>query len=99
LPVRRPGETYPLVHVPESPVPESAYHFWPRYDAVSGGRSYFAGCTALYITDDDRRDPPDRIVRAFGSWRVLSVFDVTSRGQMLRRVRVFACYGYAGIPE
>lgn len=99
LPVRRPGGAYPLVHVPESPVPESAYHFWPRYDAVSGGRSYFAGCTALYITDDDRRDPPDRIVRAFGSWRVLSVFDVTSRGQKLRRVRVFACYGYSGIPE
>lgn len=98
LPVRWPTVSHPLVHVVESALIENAYHTWPRYDAVREGRSYFAGCAALYITDD-AGDPPPNVLRAFTSFRPVAFFDVEVEGELLRRVRVFACYQYRGLPR
>ncbi len=98
LPVRWPSVEYPLVHCLESGLIENVYHTWPRYDAWPGGRNAFAGCTALYISDDERADPPPNISRAFESWSVVALFDVSWHGLPLRRVRVFACFSYRGLP-
>lgn len=98
LPVRWPTAGHPLVHVVESALMENAFHTWPRYDAVSAGRSYFAGCAALYITDA-AGDPPSQIVRAFRSFRPVAFYDVLHEGELLRRIRVFACYHYTGLPR
>jgi 4-amino-4-deoxy-L-arabinose transferase-like glycosyltransferase len=99
LPIRRPSPAHPLVHPIASAIPDSSYHFWPRYDSITGGRSFFAGCTALFFTDSQQGEPPPEISRAFTSWRTLAVFDTTSSQLPLRRTTVFACYGYTGIPE
>ena len=64
------------------------------------GRSRFAGCAALYITDDPQaKDPPLNITRAFRSFHPAAFFDVLHNGEPLRRVKVFACFHYAGLPE
>jgi hypothetical protein len=100
LPVRWPTPGHPLVHTVESALIENIYHTWPRYDYVREGRSRFAGCTALYITDSPGdSDPPPNVTRAFRTVRPLALFDIMTDGQSLRRVRVFACYQYGGIPE
>jgi hypothetical protein len=100
LPVRWPTVGHPLVHTVESPLIENAYHTWPRYDAVNGGRSLFAGCAALYITDDGSgNDPPPNVIRAFHSFRPVAFFDVIHDGEPVRRIRVFACFNYTGIPH
>lgn len=98
LPVRWPTPAHPMVHTVESALIENAYHTWPRYDAMREGRSHFAGCSALYITDDNA-DPPPNIVRAFKSYRPVALFDVMHEGERLRRIRVFACYIYTGLPR
>jgi hypothetical protein len=98
VPVRWPTPAHPIVHTVESALIENAYHTWPRYDAVREGRSHFAGCSALYITDGGA-DPPPNIVRAFRSYRPVAVFDVIHEGERLRRIRVFACYTYTGLPR
>jgi len=98
LPVRWPTPAHPLVHVAESALIENAYHTWPRYDALSAGRSHFAGCAALYITDAEG-DPPMNVARAFKSFRPVALFDVQHEGEPLRRIRVFACYSYTGLPR
>jgi hypothetical protein len=98
LPVRWPTVSHPLVHVVESALIENVFHTWPRYDGVSAGRSYFAGCTALYITDA-AGDPPANITRAFRSFRPIAFFDVQHGDEPLRRIRVFACYHYTGLPR
>jgi hypothetical protein len=52
------------------------------------------------VTDDTRRDdPPGNIVRAFRSFQPAAVFDVIEDGTSLRRIRVFACFDYAGLPQ
>ncbi len=100
LPVRWPTPAHPLVYVAESAIIENAYHTWPRYDSVSSGRSHFVDCTALYITDDlSADDPPLNITRAFRSFRPAALFDVVSAGETVRRIRVFACFDYSGIPR
>ena len=100
LPVRWPTAHHPLVHVVESGLIENPYHTWPRYDAVRNGRNAFAGCAALYITDDNSRDdPPRNILRAFRSFRPVALFDVLADADPLRRIRVFACYDYTGLPR
>jgi 4-amino-4-deoxy-L-arabinose transferase-like glycosyltransferase len=99
LPVRRPTPSHPLVHPIAAPIPESSYHFWPRYDSITSGRSFFAGCTALFFTESTQSEPPPEISRAFTSWRTLAVFDTNASQLPIRRTTVFACYGYTGIPE
>ena len=100
LPVRWPTVGHPLVHVVESALIENAYHTWPRYDAVRNGRNSFVGCAALYITDDTSgEDPPRNILRAFRSLRPVALFDVLEETDTLRRIRVFACYDYTGLPR
>lgn len=100
LPVRWPTPGHPLVHTVESPIIENAYHTWPRYDFVKEGRSRFVGCTALYITDEPGGgDPPVNVIRAFRSFRPVAFFDVAHFGQPLRRLRIFACINYSGIPQ
>jgi hypothetical protein len=84
----------------ESPLIENAYHTWPRYDAVNGGHSLFGNCAALYITDDSSgSDPPMNVIRAFRSFRPVAFFDVNCAGEVVRRIRVFACFNYTGIPR
>jgi hypothetical protein len=91
---------HPLVHAVESPLIENAYHTWPRYDALNSGHSLFTGCAALYITDDSSGyDPPVNIIRAFRTFRPVALFDVLHDGSPLRRIRIFACFNYTGIPQ
>lgn len=100
LPVRWPTAAHPLVHTAESPLIDNIYHTWPRYDAVRDGRSHYAGCAALYITDDAAAEnPPPAITRAFRSFRTAALFDVIHQGDPLRRIKVFACFNYSGIPH
>jgi hypothetical protein len=103
LPVIRPDPSYPPVHCIENPLPQNQFSFWPRYDGrapgAGGGLSPFAGMSALYITDDPRREgAPDAISRAFDATEVTGVIEVLRRGQPLREIRVIACYDYHGLP-
>lgn len=94
LPVLRPTVHHPLVQIPESPVPESDYHFWPGYSSTAGGRSAYHGRTALYFTTSARSRVPDRLAASFQEVHPLSIFDTMQRGLPLRRIRVFVCYGF-----
>ncbi|MBP7948266.1 MAG: glycosyltransferase family 39 protein [Verrucomicrobiales bacterium] len=100
LPIFQPDASWPRLQVVESPVPTSQYAFWPRYDAESPGTpSVMAGKTALYFTDHaGSPHPPAAISRAFAKVVPAMVFDVVRDGAALRRIRVFACYGYSGLP-
>lgn len=100
LPVLRPSPEYPLVHALENPAPQNAWHFWPRYDAAfaRGGVRPFLGKSALFITDKETGDAPRRVRLAFRSVEPVAVFDVLERGLRVRRVKVFACRDYRGLP-
>ena len=98
LPIFRPTPRHPAVQIPQSPVPESDYHFWPSYSATADGRSAYQGRTALYFTTSDAAQPPLRLRQSFREITPLSVFDTLHRGLPLRRIKVFACLGYLPPP-
>ena len=72
---------HPPVYVPESPVPESQFHFWGSYDvfekrtttvaintdedSLEYGINKFAGRTALYITDRAEGEPASVLIPSF----------------------------------
>jgi hypothetical protein len=58
------------------------------------GFNPFIGRTALYITDRDERRPAGVLMREFERWETIAEIDLTRRGLPLRKLRVFACYGY-----
>ena len=95
-----PDKSWPLVQVMESPAPTSQYAFWPRYDQELGDpATSFQGKTALFFTDAASREgPPASLERAFEVVEPLMVFDVRRSGHLVRRVRVFACRNYSGLP-
>ncbi len=96
LPLRWPSPAIPFVHLTESPSPSSSYHFWNGYSAPSGMNT-FRTCTALYIDDSSRGNPPPRILQAFDSVRPVSVFDIMENGHLLRRIKIYSCINYRGL--
>ena len=108
LPIIRPNKRYPPVHGIESPIPANQFSFWPRYDsknfdgsAAPGetADSPFLGKTALYITDEpERQRPPTTIRETFRQYEVTAIVDVMRRGQVLRTIKVFACFDYKPLP-
>jgi Dolichyl-phosphate-mannose-protein mannosyltransferase len=108
------GPGHPPVYVPESPVPENQYYFWPRYDenlrlppgekpkdeyyTEELGYNPFLGRTALYVTDRAEGRPPSEIKRGFQRVEMVACFDETRFGLPLRQIRIFACYNYMQVP-
>lgn len=104
---------HPPLYVPESPVPENQYYFWPRYDENVAppagvlpqdayyteelGYNPFLGRTALYITDRAEERPPSMIKRGFERVEMIACIDFKRRELPLRQLRVFACYNYRQI--
>ncbi|HWB59439.1 MAG TPA: glycosyltransferase family 39 protein [Chthoniobacteraceae bacterium] len=58
------------------------------------GVNPFTGRNALYSTDDVDDIPPSNIIRGFQRIEMVKMFDVVRHGQLLRQVRIFACYNY-----
>ncbi|MCB1095732.1 MAG: glycosyltransferase family 39 protein [Verrucomicrobiae bacterium] len=114
LAVIRPNPKYPLVHTIQSPLPEHQFSFWPRYDGIDIAKSGdskgtspavrepgspFLGQTALYITDDsDRQNPPKSIQSTFEKFHLIRIMDVLRGGNVVRRIKIFACYNYKHPP-
>ncbi len=97
IPARWPAPAIPLIHLTESPSPQSAYHFWPGYTAMDGMQS-FRGCTALFMDDHPtHQNPPARILKAFDTVTPLTVFTVSDPSGPLRTVKVYSCQNYQGL--
>jgi len=100
IPIIRPDKKYPPVFCLEHPLPQNQFSFWPRYEAEDPQKnptSPYLGKTALYITDDASREgAPSKIRETFPQYEVTSVIDITRRGQILRTIKVFACFDYRG---
>jgi hypothetical protein len=110
---RTEGPGHPPVYTPESQDIESEFAFWPRYDEFvtppSGykpaeeyyteeqGVNLFTGRNALYISDEVNDQPPSAIERGFERVEMIALLDIRRRGQLLRTVRIFACYNYRTI--
>lgn len=83
---------HPPVYLPESPVFENQFAFWPRYDTAEPGA--FAGRTALYISDRADEGAPASMVDNFRSVESMGVYEIRQHGGLLRTIRVFACRDY-----
>jgi 4-amino-4-deoxy-L-arabinose transferase-like glycosyltransferase len=108
------GPGHPAVYIPESQDIESEFSFWPSYDEFvdapktakpaddyytgEGGVNLFMGRDALYITDDIDDTPPTSIQRGFERVEMIKLFNITSHGQPLKQIRIFACYNYKTVP-
>ncbi|MFV1994351.1 MAG: ArnT family glycosyltransferase [Verrucomicrobiales bacterium] len=105
-PLLQPGPDFPKIHIPESQLIQNQYSFWPRYDGLSAipagddpPRSPFLGRHAIFITDDSRRgNLPRRVRNAFERAEVTGVVDIVRFNHLVRRLKVFTCYDYRGLP-
>ena len=61
------------------------------------GVNFFAGRTALYITDRAEERAPSSIERGFERVEMVALLRVTRRGLPLRELRIFACYNYRSL--
>ena len=60
--------------------------------------SPFVGRSALYITDDERhRELPGTVEDGFEQTALVAQYEIRRRGQLLRTVRVYACFNYKGL--
>jgi hypothetical protein len=87
----RPTSSHPLVHLLPDDAGSIPFPSWPRFDS-GGDAAAFRDATAIFITDDETRDPPPGLITA--SWpqsRVIAAFTLTRDGQPLRTLKVFAC--------
>ncbi|HSI11033.1 MAG TPA: glycosyltransferase family 39 protein [Chthoniobacter sp.] len=90
--VEYPG--HPPVYLPESPVFENQFAFWPRYDTTGDDRNPFTGRTALYITDRPEEEAPASLTDNFAQTERIAVYEVRQNGGLLRTLRVFVCRNY-----
>jgi hypothetical protein len=60
--------------------------------------SLFAGRDALYVTDRAEERPPSSIKGGFERVEMVGCLDLHRRNLPLRQWRIFACYGYHGMP-
>ena len=103
LPILTPHPDWPRIQVMESPVPTSQYAFWPRYDEESETASQQSpdaeGPTALFFTDvASRTEPPSMIEQSFAEVTPLMEYEVRRHGNLVRRIKIFACRDYRGTP-
>ncbi len=111
LPLIRPDPSYPRVHTPESAAPQHQFSFWPSYaqvdsvdftpttdgDTIRNEISPFMGQSALYVTDDTKRQsPPEEVQRGFERWELVDITNILRRGHFVRGLKIFACYNYRG---
>jgi 4-amino-4-deoxy-L-arabinose transferase-like glycosyltransferase len=71
------------------------------YYTEEDGVNLFEGRDALFITDESRTGserPPSAIERGFARVELVQLFRIERRGQPLRDLRIFACYGYHSLP-
>jgi len=90
--VEYPG--HPPVYLPETPVFENQFAFWPRYDTTGGDQNLFAGRTALFVTDRPDDGAPASLTDNFAETERIAVYEIRQNGGLLRTIHVFACRGY-----
>jgi hypothetical protein len=102
LPEKRVEYPYhPPVYVVESPVVESQFSLWPRYDETGTdanpmGQSSFLGRTAFYITDRVEEVAPPILTSTFERTEMITACEIRQNGGLLRTLRVFVLRGYRG---
>jgi len=79
----------PMVYYQSSSFPRNQFYFWPSYTNRPGEN-------AIFVHELDRVDPkpipaPDLLQKEFQSVTELGVHEVLYRGQIVRRLQVFAC--------
>ncbi|MEM7014283.1 MAG: glycosyltransferase family 39 protein [Verrucomicrobiota bacterium] len=96
LPVIRPNDEYPVIHMLQSK--DGSIHnqfaFWPTYyDKESAP---FVDANALFITDTlgDRLTPPSVIRDNFKDWALIDSIVIERRDIPLHEWKIFACYGF-----
>jgi Dolichyl-phosphate-mannose-protein mannosyltransferase len=110
---RAEGPGHPPVYIPESQDIQNQFSFWPRYDefleadtsskrdttfSEEAGINPFMDRTALYITDELEKVPPQNLQSAFTRCELVALFRIDRKGYPLREIRVFACYQYQTLP-
>ena len=94
-----------------SPDPVEGLIGWERYDRRTGAGQQdeegnlvglpglaYKGRHALFISIDGEETAPEVVERAFGKSEEVFQADLVRAGERLRRLRVFALYGYRGLP-
>ena len=81
----------PLVYYQYSDFPRNQFYFWPGYTNRIGEN-------AIFVHELDRVDPkpipaPERLRKDFQTVADLGAYEVTYRGQIIRRLQFFACRG------
>ena len=61
------------------------------------GPNLFFGRNALYITDRPEDRPPTTIQGGFEKSEMIACIDLERSGNVLRQLRIFACYNYHGM--
>ena len=111
-PIEQPG--HPPVYIPESQDIQNQFSLWRRYDEFieappdsvpqdeqfteQDGINPFLGRIALYLTDRPDSNPPRAILNGFERCEMVGSFYVKRRGNLLRSIRLFACYNYRTVP-
>lgn len=110
---RQEGPRHPPIYFRESPLMENQFSFWPRYDGYIESEepppgapvlreqtawNPFIGRNALFITSSDGQRPAFQIRESFVDWIPLADVKVKRRGLPVRRLRIFVCYDYQGLP-
>jgi hypothetical protein len=85
---------HPPVYLPETPVFENQFAFWPRYDISGSEQNPFAGRPALFVTDRPDDGVPTSLTDNFAETERIGVYEIRQKGGLLRTIHVFACRGY-----
>lgn len=74
----------PLVFFKSTLIPENQYYFWPGY----GSRK---GQNAIFVREASRKPLPALLQKEFASVTEIGVREIRRRGQVIRRIQLFAC--------
>jgi hypothetical protein len=99
-PQPRPSAEHPPVFQMATGQVQTQFSFWPDYLQPESSREFYTGRDALFITDEPGKSVPEEISRRFDRTRLISIFEVTRRGEVLRQIRIFALHDFLGsIPK
>jgi len=103
LPILRPTERHPVVHMwgePDGKI-HNQFSFWPSYfrpETLDGSQPY-AGQSALFFSDEMRHlTPPGPVLASFEKVELYAWFTATRHGLPVRSWKVFACRNYRPAP-
>lgn len=68
------------------------------YYTEESGVNPFMSRDALYITDQDRRNPSSSVDNGFREHELIALFEIRRRGLPLRTLRIFHCHDYQTQP-